>query len=204
MRKILSALVSVLTFGSCASVTSIGVTNPAEVAHVALGYGKLAIVTVDGRGYTIGGKNREYFIVGPGEHVLEVRMFGYYQSTTNAKVKIYAKPGQFILLCPLKDISPFSKTGNWVVLPLYRASQSELATTNWPADGYEDYSGQCGPWTSVVEEQDVAVRKPGHENYWKTTNAARDFRDPEGRSVVDLAKSLKRPNRAAELAEAGY
>jgi hypothetical protein len=83
-------------------------------------------------------------------------------------------------------------------------SQTELPTTRWPADGYEDYSEQCGPWVSVVEEQDVRAVSTGKDNYWNTSKAARDFRDHEGRSVVDLARHLRRPNRARELVEAGF
>jgi hypothetical protein len=62
----------------------------------------------------------------------------------------------------------------------------------------------ANPWVSVVEEQDAHPLAPGKENYWKTTKAARDFRDQDGLSVVDLAKRLQKPNRAAQLAEAGY
>lgn len=113
---------------SCASAKQIGVTNPAEVVHVAPGYGKLRVVSVDNQRHSIGGMNREYFVTGPGEHTLELQMFGFYQSTSNATVKIRAKAGDFVLLCPVKDITPFAKTGTWGVLALAdRTANDSLA-----------------------------------------------------------------------------
>ncbi len=199
-----AAVTACTTVPKVPKVTSIGVTDPTQVVHIASGAAKLRIVSFDNRPYAIEGKNSEYIITSPGEHIIELQMFGYYQSTSNAKVKIRAKAGEFVMLCPMVEIALFANAGSWGILPISRPSLIPPAARYSSADGYSDYSVQCAPWTSVVEEQDPRPLAPGQENYWKTTIASRDFRDPEGRSVVELAKRLQKPNRAAQLADAGY
>jgi hypothetical protein len=178
---------------SCASPQFVG-TPPGELSEkvrVLRATEDIKLVTLDGEGLNIRG--REFFIA-PGRHNITAAYGNMiHRSLGDSSAEFSAKAGETVLICKAAEIDQRTRKGVWTIFTLVSMDPIPVSKI-----AYGEQDPTCQVWADILEGAVHSI------NYDILRGASKTFRNANGLSVVEFARSLSQDTAVAKLLAEGF